>query len=222
MQFGRVTDCCRLQNAEPAGIEYQCHVWIMGCIYSLRVKERVRGVGSWRRLTPGKIFSAGLSCYLILKTPWLLFNTTHSIWPHILRACLFFTANMLLVTERAELNHPYMCVKNTIARSDYRSANRPAYSLHGVICTKLSVWYHSVNTRPLNRCGSDTWVHAAAATTVASVTTAPGPGRQLLQWWKQGQGRGTCIDKQNNWLMMKRGRQTAFNVSYFIVWWCKY
>lgn len=80
--------------------------------------------------------------------------------------------------------------QNIIAPLDYRS---------GRSCNLQTVdaWYHSVNTRLLNRCGSDTWVCAAAGNNSCLSHNREGAASQLLRCWKQRQVCGTRADKQD-------------------------
>lgn len=90
--------------------------WLNHGVYLLPACERKSERG--RQLTSANSWQDFLRWPQLLphfeNTPTVVqHNTEHVAALFCVRVCLFFTANMLLVTERAELNHPYMCVKNT-------------------------------------------------------------------------------------------------------------
>lgn len=100
-----------------------------------------------------------------------------------------------------------VCVslKHTIACSDYRSSQPPPpppplwYNL-----LTVNVWYHSVNTRPQNRCAGDTWVCAAAGKHSCSSHNSTRADKQLLQRWKQRQGCSTCTDTHEQLMIIRQ------------------
>lgn len=90
--------------------------WLNHGVYLLPACER--------KSERGRQLTAANSREDFLRWPQLLphFENTPTVVQHSTQhvaalfsvcvcVCLFFTANVLLVTERAELNHPYMCVK---------------------------------------------------------------------------------------------------------------